>query len=187
MNTQCKCGSTNFEIIKKPNSPHVGLYCSECKKWIKWVSKEEQAMINKENAVAFNVENVDINKLRQQRDELTAKIKRYEDNELKKRIETNKFFIGKCYVDRQMSGECTYCKIVDLNETNKHEMKCISFVYPIVDKENIDLMYDSFPLFNRTYDQKNGIFVQYIETLTEITLDEFNEALNNWYEYIKTI
>lgn len=34
-----KCGSSNTEIEEKGNQ--TGLYCCDCGKWIKWLSKEE--------------------------------------------------------------------------------------------------------------------------------------------------
>ena len=34
-----KCGSKNTFI--KPNGNSIGLYCGDCGKWIKWLSKEE--------------------------------------------------------------------------------------------------------------------------------------------------
>lgn len=36
----CKCGSKEF--YKNKVGEHVGLYCSECGRWQKWLGKEEQ-------------------------------------------------------------------------------------------------------------------------------------------------
>lgn len=35
-----KCGST--DTIVKSNGPHKGLYCANCGKWLKWLSKKEK-------------------------------------------------------------------------------------------------------------------------------------------------
>ena len=35
----CKCGSTSFFTEKKGTA--TGLYCSECGKWYKWLTKDE--------------------------------------------------------------------------------------------------------------------------------------------------
>lgn len=35
----CKhCGATS-KVEERKNGPHVGLYCLECGRWIKWVAK----------------------------------------------------------------------------------------------------------------------------------------------------
>lgn len=39
MNYQCKCGSMDMFTEKHGNN--VGLYCSSCGKWIKWLNKDE--------------------------------------------------------------------------------------------------------------------------------------------------
>lgn len=37
---KCKyCESENLIEIPKP--PHIGLYCKDCKKWLKWLKQEE--------------------------------------------------------------------------------------------------------------------------------------------------
>ena len=33
------CGST--DIYTKPKTPHIGLYCRACGKWIKWLPQEK--------------------------------------------------------------------------------------------------------------------------------------------------
>lgn len=39
MNNVCKCGGTNF--FMETNGNQVGLYCSDCGKWQKWLTKDE--------------------------------------------------------------------------------------------------------------------------------------------------
>lgn len=39
MNHKCKCGSTDFFVDIKGTA--TGLYCSECGKWQKWLTKDE--------------------------------------------------------------------------------------------------------------------------------------------------
>lgn len=36
---KCECGETNVIMKKKGN--HIGLYCSECLKWLKWIPKKD--------------------------------------------------------------------------------------------------------------------------------------------------
>ena len=39
MNYECKCGSMDFFTVPKGNN--IGLYCSMCGKWKKWLGKDE--------------------------------------------------------------------------------------------------------------------------------------------------
>lgn len=39
MNNVCKCGSTNF--FMETNGNQTGLYCADCGKWQKWLTKDE--------------------------------------------------------------------------------------------------------------------------------------------------
>ena len=41
---QCKCGSKDFFAMKKDES-HVGIYCKNCGKWLKWADKNEKNLI----------------------------------------------------------------------------------------------------------------------------------------------
>lgn len=44
MDYKCShCGSTKTEIEEKANQ--IGLYCAECGKWIKWLSKDEARVL----------------------------------------------------------------------------------------------------------------------------------------------
>ena len=40
---KCKCGSEN--VFLEENGSQTGIYCSECGKWIKWVTKDEIRLI----------------------------------------------------------------------------------------------------------------------------------------------
>ena len=44
MERVCKCGSEKFFI--KPSGNQTGLYCSECGKWQKWLTKDEIRLFN---------------------------------------------------------------------------------------------------------------------------------------------
>ena len=39
MNYECKCGSMDF--FTEPKGNNIGLYCSMCGKWKKWLGKDE--------------------------------------------------------------------------------------------------------------------------------------------------
>lgn len=39
MNYKCKCGSMDF--FTEPQGNNIGLYCSMCGKWKKWLGKDE--------------------------------------------------------------------------------------------------------------------------------------------------
>ena len=43
MNYECKCGSMDFFTAPKGNN--IGLYCSMCGKWKKWLGKDEAFFI----------------------------------------------------------------------------------------------------------------------------------------------
>lgn len=48
MEFRCKnCGSKNLEIEEKGNQ--TGLYCCDCGKWLKWITKEEKRVFNNKN------------------------------------------------------------------------------------------------------------------------------------------
>lgn len=52
---ECKhCGSK--DTYTKEKGPHLGLYCSKCKKWIKWLSKTNDIPIINDNDYDFNDE-----------------------------------------------------------------------------------------------------------------------------------
>lgn len=38
-----KCGS--MDVFLSPKSSHLGLYCSDCVSWIKWISKQEEPIV----------------------------------------------------------------------------------------------------------------------------------------------
>lgn len=42
---KCGCGTTFME----QSGCHIGLYCSDCGKWITWLNKDEVRRINHEN------------------------------------------------------------------------------------------------------------------------------------------
>ena len=44
--TCSKCGSTDVFIDENGN--HKGLYCGDCGKWIKWLTKEEVRLVNRQ-------------------------------------------------------------------------------------------------------------------------------------------
>lgn len=60
MEIKCKCGSTNVFLENKGSQ--VGIYCSECGKWIKWATKEEARVIkhNEETIASGSIRDSDI-------------------------------------------------------------------------------------------------------------------------------
>ena len=47
---KCKCGSDDF-FLGAPlngNTPHVGIYCNKCGKWLKWANKNESNLMIKQ-------------------------------------------------------------------------------------------------------------------------------------------
>lgn len=40
----CKCGATN-EVELRPQGNAIGLYCTKCGRWLKWVTKDEARTI----------------------------------------------------------------------------------------------------------------------------------------------
>jgi uncharacterized Zn finger protein len=70
MTTLCckKCGST--DIFIKQNNTQIGLYCSDCGAWIKWLGKEELRLAelqiqnqSKKVSTAIDLSKVDIDDL----------------------------------------------------------------------------------------------------------------------------
>lgn len=35
---QCKCGCTDMRFENK--GPHIGVYCEDCDKWVKWINQK---------------------------------------------------------------------------------------------------------------------------------------------------
>ena len=60
MNYECKCGSMDF--FTEPKGNNIGLYCSMCGKWKKWLSKDEALAFQHNQATieskykTFNIE-----------------------------------------------------------------------------------------------------------------------------------
>jgi len=46
----CKCGGIDF--FTKKSGEQVGLYCSKCGKWQKWLSKDEQRLYQRESQMS---------------------------------------------------------------------------------------------------------------------------------------
>lgn len=72
-----KCGSLNMEVEQKGSQ--VGLYCADCGKWIKWLSKDEQRAFNNQNCP-----NDKYNKLKNKIIELIGNINAEVDREFSK-------------------------------------------------------------------------------------------------------
>lgn len=49
MNYECKCGSIDF--FTEPQGNNIGLYCSKCGKWKKWLGKNEAFLFQHNQAV----------------------------------------------------------------------------------------------------------------------------------------
>lgn len=56
MNYKCKCGSMDF--FTEPQGNNIGLYCSMCGKWKKWLGKDEAFLFERNKAA--NKKNKDI-------------------------------------------------------------------------------------------------------------------------------
>ena len=56
MNYECKCGSMDF--FTEPQGNNIGLYCSMCGKWKKWLGKDEAFLF--EHNKATDKKNKDI-------------------------------------------------------------------------------------------------------------------------------
>lgn len=47
-NYRCKsCGSQDFFLAD--NAMHIGIYCNECGKWVKWANKDERNLYIKQH------------------------------------------------------------------------------------------------------------------------------------------
>lgn len=42
----CECGSNDVFTEKKGS--HIGLYCGDCGKWLKWLSKEDLRLVERQ-------------------------------------------------------------------------------------------------------------------------------------------
>ena len=61
MDFKCKkCGSKNYMIEKHGNN--TGLYCSDCGKWHKWLSKDDVRVYSELNRTEKSEENTDDSK-----------------------------------------------------------------------------------------------------------------------------
>ena len=60
MNYECKCGSMDF--FTEPKGNNIGLYCSMCGKWKKWLGKDEVFLFerNKEAKKNKNIKEKEI-------------------------------------------------------------------------------------------------------------------------------
>ena len=60
MNYECKCGSMDF--FTEPKGNNIGLYCSMCGKWKKWLGKDEVFLFerNKETKKNKNIKEKEI-------------------------------------------------------------------------------------------------------------------------------
>lgn len=57
---ECKCGSLDFFTEEKEN--RIGLYCSMCGKWKKWLGKDEYRLFKKEQSATKqkNIKEIEI-------------------------------------------------------------------------------------------------------------------------------
>ena len=44
-----KCNSK--DVFTQTSDNHVGLYCGDCGKWIKWLNKDEQRLVERQIAI----------------------------------------------------------------------------------------------------------------------------------------
>ena len=72
MNYECNCGSTEF--FTAPQGNNIGLYCSMCGKWKKWLGKDE-AFLFEHNKEAIKNKNIKEKEIKITRDSYVDLIK----------------------------------------------------------------------------------------------------------------
>ena len=73
MNYECKCGSMDFFTAPKGNN--IGLYCSMCGKWKKWLGKDEAFLFEHNKTVKKQNKNIEEKEIKITRDNYVDLIK----------------------------------------------------------------------------------------------------------------
>ena len=73
MNYECKCGSMDFFTVPKGNN--IGLYCSMCGKWKKWLGKDEAFLFEHNKANKKKNKNIKEKEIKITRDNYVDLIK----------------------------------------------------------------------------------------------------------------
>lgn len=73
MNYECKCGSMDFFTVPKGNN--IGLYCSMCGKWKKWLGKDEAFLFEHNKATKKKNKNIKEKEIKITRDNYVDLIK----------------------------------------------------------------------------------------------------------------
>lgn len=193
-----KCGGTTGYL--KAGNVHTGLYCSQCNSWIKWVSKNEISILESDESISNDIfeEVIDIDSLKNQRDELNKQIDNYykeqtKNEQTKNEITKNNDFIGKTFKRLITKEIMEYYKILDVEEDNQYRMKTLSFSLPIksiISKNS----YEETSLFNiKTIDwfsNSMSDFEQHkqeMDSYIQISKDEYRAAFNKRLEQIRDI
>ena len=71
----CKCGSKR--IFTRDNGTQTGIYCKECGKWIKWVSKKEIPFIEEYIKEQNKNDNSNTNKIDEVREFIMGNLDKY--------------------------------------------------------------------------------------------------------------
>lgn len=196
---KCKhCGHN--EGYLQTGSVHVGLYCNNCRRWVKWLSKSEYETLacqeqTVKEAKESLLENIDIKALEKQRDELNSKINEYYKKETEKIIEDNAGYIGKTFIRNFKDDIIGYYKIIDVDKNNHYRMMTLTFTLPIVGfsswhkpfNEDSIMSIESIGWFCNNLSNDYGIPSREIDLYTEISNDEFEKAFNTWLIKIKEV
>ena len=142
---------------------------------------------------------------------IEMKIKQYYDDKLKDETQNNLKYVNKMYKRTLSNGNVQYCKIMSINPTNKYRLNVLQFILPetidfidtylfnndrlkligeLLSIEDAGLLcndIESIQYINIATVDLNFKFPKVIDTYTEITKDEFNEAFTQWFTYIKYI
>ena len=73
MNYECKCGSMDFFTAPKGNN--IGLYCSMCGKWKKWLGKDEGFLFEHNKVTKKKNKNIEEKEIKITRDNYVDLIK----------------------------------------------------------------------------------------------------------------
>lgn len=135
------------------------------------------------------MDKLDIQKLIDERDQLTKKINEYLLEETKQDILKNKVYVGKC-LKRVIGDKVYYYKIIQIDESNKYRMYTLYFTNfnncysKLVTQELCGI--DSIGWFCNSMPPELKLCKE-IELYDEISKDEFDTAFLKWIQNIKNI
>lgn len=188
-----KCGCT--EGYLRYGDVHIGLHCSKCNSWIKWVSKNEISILESGETVVdeFFEEVVDIEYLKKQRDDLDKQIYDYYKKQTKKDIANNMGYIGKTFkrlIDKDVTS---YYKILGVEEDNQYRMQTLVFSLPLKPIANKNTYEETSLLDIESIGWFCNSMTDYsqhkreIDLYTEISNEEYLEAYDDWLKLVMRI